>query len=173
MTESLVQWTLLNNQCYLSKLLDFSIAKTIGQEINTQYGRIDFILSNPNGEHLIVELETILDNKNKLDYCFNQTLNYKNVKFSEQTTYCILYEDETIWKSKKLIEQFCIDNNILTKTYTLNSIQKLYSETFDRLSLNVGLALPNPKNYTICHMRWLNKIMKTFFDLNKESLTYN
>src|SRR3989339_734134 len=167
MTESLVQWTLLNNKSLLSEILDFNISNKIGQEIKTDFGRIDFVLSNRQGNHLIVELETILNNRNKLEYCFNQTLNYKNVKFSESTQYCILYADETNQKYKNKIEEFGLTNDILIKTYSLNNIKQLYSKTIERLSLNVGLALPNPKNYTICYLRWLNKIMKTFVDLTK------
>jgi len=173
MTESLVQWTLLNNKSLLSEILDFNISNKIGQEIKTDFGRIDFVLSNRQGNHLIVELETILNNRNKLEYCFNQTLNYKNVKFSESTQYCILYADETNQKYKNKIEEFGLTNDILIKTYSLNNIKQLYSKTIERLSLNVGLALPNPKNYTICYLRWLNKIMKTFVDLNKRILTYD
>ena len=46
MKESLVQWTLLNNQTYLSDCLNFPIARKVGQEITTDFGRIDFIVEN-------------------------------------------------------------------------------------------------------------------------------
>ncbi|MBM2814826.1 MAG: hypothetical protein HW421_1588 [Ignavibacteria bacterium] len=171
MTESLVQWTLLNNPNCLGQFLNFNIAKIIGQEISTDFGRIDFVLSNSENKHLIVELETILDSSSKLDYCFNQTLNYKNVKFSTVTDYSILYAEETQEKNKRRIEKFGRDNGILTYTYSLEKTKELYSTTVERLSLNVGLALPTPKNYTICYLRWLNKIMKTFLDFSKRELT--
>jgi hypothetical protein len=171
MIESLVQWTLLNNPHNLGQSLNFDIAKIIGQEITTDFGRIDFVLSNSQNKHLIVELETELDNKTKLDYCFNQTLNYKNVKFSDLTDYCILYAEETNSAYKKKVENFGIENGILIRTYSLEDTKSLYNETVKRLSLNVGLALPNPKNYTICYLRWLNKIMKSFLDLGKDELT--
>ena len=171
MVESLVQWTLLNNPNSLGEMLHFDISKIIGQEITTDFGRIDFVLANNQNRHLVVELETALNNKLKLDYCFNQTLNYKNVKFSESTDYCILYAEETIEKNKKIIERFGRDNDVFIQTYSLEIAKKLYSQTIERLSLNVGLALPNPKNYTICFLRWLNKIMKPFLDLNKSTLT--
>ena len=172
MTESLVQWAFLNNLTELSKLLDFKISKTIGQEISTEFGRIDFIVANSSGNHLIVELETVLNNRTKLNYCFNQTINYKNVKFAGNTEYCILYAEETSTKNKLLVEKFGTENHVLIKTYSLNKAQKLFNQEIERLSLNVGLALPSPKNYTICYLRWLNKIMKTFFDLQKTSLTH-
>ncbi len=172
MVESLVQWTFLNNPLYLGKYLDFDIAKIIGQEITTDYGRIDFVVANNKNRHLVVELETALNSKAKMEYCFAQTLNYKNVKFSESTDYCILYADETNLKSQKIVEKFGRENNVLIQSYSLEIIKGLYAETVEKLSLNVGLALPNPKNYTICFLRWLNKIMKTFADLNTNVLTY-
>ena len=171
MVESLVQWTLLNNPNKLGQALEFDIAKIIGQEITTDFGRIDFVLSNSQNRHLIVELETEINNKAKLDYCFNQTINYKNVRFSDRTDYCILYAEETNPMNKRKIEKFGNENGILIHTYSLERTKRLYNETIERLSLNVGLALPNPKNYTICFLRWLNKIMKSFLDLKKNELT--
>lgn len=76
MKENLVQWTLLKNLNFLSKSLDFPIALKKGQEITTDFGRIDFILEDPQKNQLIAELETLLDTKIKRDYCFNQVLNY-------------------------------------------------------------------------------------------------
>ena len=171
MVESLLQWTLLNNPSRLGNYLNFDFARIIGQELTTEFGRIDFILANSENIHLIVELETNLNSKSKIDYCFAQTLNYKNVKFSNTTNYCILYADDTNVKNQKAIEKFGIKNDIIIQTYPLEQIKELYSDTVKRLSLSVGLALPNPKNYTMCYLRWMNKIMKTFSDLNLNVLT--
>ena len=171
MNESLVQWTLLNNVDYLSEALDFEIASKRGQEITTDYGRIDFIVEDYQNNQLIVELETILNNKNKLDYCFNQVLNYKNISFSDKTEYCILYASETKQKSKRIIDNFGEDNAILVRSYSINEVKNLYVETVERLSLSFGLALQKPRNYTICYLRWLNKILKPFYDFSKDTLT--
>jgi len=99
-------------------------------------------------------------------------LNYKNVRFTEDTNYCILYAEETNFTSRKRVHDFGKTNNVLVRTYPLDDVKKLYAKTVERLSLNVGLALPNPKNYTICFLRWLNKILKPFRDLKKEVLTF-
>ena len=171
MNESLVQWTLLNNIDYLSEALNFEIASKRGQEITTDYGRIDFIVEDYQKNQLIVELETILNNKNKLDYCFNQILNYKNISFSDKTEYCILYASETKNKSKRIIDTFGENNDILVRSYSINEVKILYIKTVERLSLSFGLALPKPRNYTICYLRWLNKILKPFYDFSKDTLT--
>ena len=172
MKESLVQWTLLQNLDFLSKSLDFPIAFKKGQEITTDFGRIDFILEDQNENQLIVELETLLDTKNKRDYCFNQVLNYKNVSFSDKTEYCILFANETNQKSKSTINDFGIANDVLVKSYSINDVKKLYTSTVERLSLSFGLSLPKPANYTICFLRWLNKILKPFKDFDKPTLSY-
>lgn len=172
MKESLVQWTLLNNQEFLSDCLKFPIAKKVGQEITTDFGRLDFVLENNKKQQLIVELETVLNTKDKLDYCFNQILNYQNVKFTDDTQYCILFAKETSKGSTNKIEKFGKENDILIRTYSLNDTKVLYSKTVERLSLSVGLALPNPKNYTICYLRWLNKILKPFYDFQKTDLSF-
>ncbi|HMN26082.1 MAG TPA: hypothetical protein PKE38_16370 [Ignavibacteriaceae bacterium] len=173
MRESVVQWTLLQNFEFLSKSLDFSISRKIGQEVSTDFGRIDFILENRYSNQLIVELETILDSKNKRDYCFSQVLNYKNIKYSEKTDYCILYADETNKKVKTIINDFGKENDIIIKTYSINNVKNLYNATVRRLSLSFGLSLPKPVNYTICYLRWLNKILKPFNDFNKIRLNDN
>ena len=173
MKESLVQWTLLNNGNYLAERLQFPFSRKVGQEISTDYGRIDFILENSYNQQLVVELETVLNTSSKLKYCFSQIVNYKNVRFTEETSYCILYADETPETIKTQIANFGRENEILIRQYSLNSIKQIYSQTVQRLSLNVGLALPNPKNYTICYLRWLNKILKPFKDFEKNTLTFD
>lgn len=170
MKESLVQWTLLSNLEYLSKILDFPIANKRGQEISTNYGRIDFIVEDSHRNQIIVELETILDTKEKLEYCFSQILNYKNVRYADSTEYCILYARETNVKSKTRIERFGKSQNLLIRSYSLKEVKLLYASTVKKLSLNFGLVLPKPKNYTICYLRWLNKILKPYYDYNKKSL---
>ena len=107
MVESLVQWTLPNNGAVLASALQFDFAKIVGQEITTDFGRLDFVLANNSGKHWIVELETVIDSKAKLSYCLDQTLNYKNVSFAADTDYCILYAAETNPIYEKQLTLFC------------------------------------------------------------------
>jgi len=171
MNESVVQWTLLNNLGFLGRCLNFNIATKVGQEITTDFGRIDFIVEDFNRNQLIVELETILDTKPKLDYCFSQIRNYKNVRFSDMTSYCILYASETPYRNKLAVRNFGDNNDVLTRTYSVDKVKGLYVQTVERLSLSFGLALPEPKSYTICFLRWLNKILKPFGDYGRNTLT--
>ena len=171
MNESIVQWTLLNNLDFLGRTLNFNIALKIGQEITTDFGRIDFVVEDFEKNQLVVELETVLDTKSKLEYCFSQVMNYRNIKFSDKTAYCILYASETPFGNKRLVNNFGKENGVLTRTYSVNKVKALYAQTVEKLSLSFGLALPQPKNYTICYLRWLNKILKPFLDLGRSTLT--
>ena len=173
MKESLVQWTLLNNLEFLSNALNFPISVRKGQEISTEFGRIDFVVENARKQQLIVELETVLDNSKKLEYCFTQILSYKNVRFAPITNYCLLYAAESPERSKFQITDFAAQNDILARTYSLNEVKSLYNTTVEKLSLSFGLALPKPANYTISYLRWLNKILKPFRDLNRRELDEN
>jgi len=123
MNESIVQWTLLNNLDVLSRLLNFQIAIKRGQEISTSFGRIDLVLEDFSRKQLIVELETILDTRQKRNYCFKQVLAYKNVRFSERTEYCILYARETNQKSKSIIDAFGQEHDVRIRTYSINDVK--------------------------------------------------
>jgi len=49
----------------------------------------------------------------------------------------------------------------------------LNKKTEKKLSLSLGSVLPKPSNYTICYLRWLNKILKPYCDYSKEVLNEN
>ena len=171
MNESIVQWTLLKNLGFLGRVLEFPIASKVGQEITTDYGRIDFILEDARRKQLVVELETILNTRNKLEYCFRQVTEYKKVRFSDNTDYCILYASETPAANQGIVRDFGRENGVLVRTYPLTQVQELYVQTTGRLCASFGLALPEPKTYEICYLRWLNKILKPFSDSGEAHLT--
>ena len=145
----------MRNLDYLSDSLSFDIAFKKSEEITTKFGRIDFILEDHRKNQLLVELETILNSRNKLDYCFSQIANYKKLQFQQNTDYCILYAKETKSRQKSEIQNFGIENNILIRNYSLNKVKDLYAKTVEKLSLSFGLVLPKPKNYTICYLRFM------------------
>lgn len=171
MNESLIQWTLLHNVPYLSKKLGFLIRKKVGQEISFEAGRIDFILEDSKTIRYLIELETIINSRAKLDYCITQTLNYKRKPFLEVSKYCILFADETNKKYQNYLNDFGRTNDIIIKKYSISEVKKLYSQTVEKLSLSFGLALPKPKNYTISYLRWLNKIMEPFSSKKANSIS--
>ncbi len=171
MNESVVRWTLLRNLDYLGRVLEFAIASKVGQEITTDHGRIDFILEDTRRKQLVVELETVLDTSSKIDYCFRQVTEYKKVRFSDNTDYCILYASETPVANQRAVRDFGQGNGVLVRTYPLAQVQELYLQTTAKLNASFGLVLPEPKTYEICYLRWLNKILKPFSDFGRVQLT--
>lgn len=93
------------------------------------------------------------------------------MKFADVTQYCILYASETKPVAQQHVFDFGRANDVLVRTYSLNEVRSLYARTVERLSLSFGLALPKPANYTICYLRWLNKILKPFLDTSKDVLS--
>jgi hypothetical protein len=85
MNELLVEWTLLREQNYLKKCLGLNIKRKLFQQYSTEFGRIDFAHELPNGQIVITELETIIDNKSKLEYCQSQCLGIQ-ISSSEKVT---------------------------------------------------------------------------------------
>ncbi|MGI8495327.1 MAG: hypothetical protein ACR2L1_08455, partial [Pyrinomonadaceae bacterium] len=80
MNEILVEWTLLREKDYLNECLGLDVKKKILQQYSTEYGRIDFAHELNDGRIAITELETIIDNKSKLEYCQFQCLEYSNIR---------------------------------------------------------------------------------------------
>lgn len=102
MNELLVEWTLLREKDYLNKCLGLNVKKKIFQQYSTEYGRIDFAHELKDGRVAITELETVIDNKSKLEYCQYQCLEYSNIKFNTESKplIVILIADETPEKYK-------------------------------------------------------------------------
>lgn len=54
---------------------------------------------------------------------------------------------------------------------SFESVKDLYADKKgEKFRLNSDISFPRPKNYTICFLRWLNKILKPFVDFKKDSL---
>ncbi|MDR2825104.1 MAG: hypothetical protein LBB41_07905 [Prevotellaceae bacterium] len=82
----------LSQQC-----LGLGVKKKIFQQYSTEYGRI-----------AITELETVIDNKSKLEYCQYQFLEYANIKFGtkDKPLIVILIANETPDRYKKQLQKF-------------------------------------------------------------------
>src|SRR3989344_7980205 len=129
MDERLVQWTLLRDMEYLKKKLGFDIKRKVVEEYNTEEGRLDFVLESEKNL-IVVELETSINNKNKLDFCLNQVKRYMNIKFktTKEINFIILFDDGTPQKYKDSLENFSKQTGVLLRTYSLFDIQDIYKK---------------------------------------------
>ncbi|MDR2127163.1 MAG: hypothetical protein LBP63_10075 [Prevotellaceae bacterium] len=172
MNESLVEWTLLREQKYLNKCLGLGVKKKIFQQYSTEYGRIDFAHELNDGRIAITELETVIDNKSKLEYCQYQCLEYANIQFGtkEKPLIVILIANETPEKYKKQLMNFSRENNFEFKTYSLEIVNSYYKQLIEEAVKNSGIPLVKPVANNFTHLSCLNRFILPFFDLEKDTL---
>lgn len=171
MDERLVQWTLLKNLPELSNIIGKPIIKKMAEEYATDQGRIDFILETPD-EILIAELETKIDTAYKLSYCIEQVKGYKQISYTvaKPIKYAIIYEESTPIEFKRELSKFAGKLDIILKTYPISRIQELYNKVLEELKRSSGLYIGSPVAMDITHLRYLNKIIKSFYAASEDQL---
>ena len=172
MNESLVEWTLLREQNYLSECIGLGLKKKVLQQYSTKYGRIDFAHELNDGRIAITELETIIDSKSKLEYCQYQCLEYANIKFenTKNTIIVILIAEETPINYQKELINFSKKNNFEFKTYSLDIVNKYYKQLIEEAVRNSGIPLVKPVANNFTHLSCLNRLILPFFELEKDIL---
>lgn len=174
MNENLVQWVLLKEQEYLQSRLGFTLKRKLAENYTTDYGRIDFAYET-NGEIVVVELETAIDNMSKFNYCCEQVKRYKNIKFSTEkgVYFVILFEEENTPKRfVDLLEEFANNIGIILKTYSILDVQELYKKCLEELEKTSGISLGPPVAMDVVYLRWLNRIIKPFYDTQTDKLPF-
>lgn len=170
MDEKLVQWTLLRNMSYLKHKIGFDIKRKVVEECNTEEGRLDFVLESEKNL-IVVELETSINNKSKLDFCLDQVRRYRNVQFktTKEIRFVILFEEDGTPKQyKSRLEEFSKETGVLLKTYSLFDIQDIYKKCLDDLKRTTGEYLGPPVAMDVVYLKWINKVIKPYFEQNKE-----
>jgi hypothetical protein len=175
MNESLVQWVLLKRPEYLQDKLGFELGRKLGENYTTEQGRIDFAFETK-GEILVVELETGIDNKAKYDYCTDQIQRYKDIDFvtKKPVKFVILYDEKnTSKKFIKPLNDFCEKLDIILRTYSIVDVQELYKKCLEELSKTSGIYLGPPVAMDVTHLRWLNKVIRPFYDEQVDTLSFS
>ena len=172
MNEALVEWTLLREQNYLNKCLGLGVKKKIFQQYSTEYGRIDFAHELNDGRIAITELETVIDNKSKLEYCQYQCLEYANIQFGTniKPLIIILIANETPDKYKNQLISFSKKHNFEFKTYSLEIVNDFYKQLIEEAVKNSGVPLVKPVANNFTHLACLNRFVLPFFELEKDIL---
>lgn len=172
MNEVLVEWTLLREQDYLKKCLNLNIKRKLFQQYSTEYGRIDFAHELSDGNIAITELETIIDNNAKLEYCQLQTMEYQKISFQsdKRMQIIILIADETPEKFKKQLKEFSEQNNFLLKFYSLSIVNDFYKRLVEDAIKNAGVPLVKPVANNFTHLSCLNRFILPFYELEAVEL---
>ena len=175
MNENLVQWVLLKRPEYLQKKIGFELKRKIGENYTTEQGKIDFAFETANNEILIVELETGINNRAKFEYCTEQVKRYKNIGFitEKPVRFVILFDEEnTPPRFVKPLRDFCEKLGIILKTYSILDVQELYKKCLEELSKTAGIYLGLPVAMDVVYLRWLNKVIKPFYDKHADALPF-
>jgi len=173
-TEALVQWVLLKQPEYLQSRLGFPLTRMLGENYTTEQGRIDFAFETPK-EIVVVELETTINNKAKLEFCTDQVQRYQQIKFttSKPVKFVILFDEaNTPEPYAKLLKEFAEKFNILLRTYSILDIQELYKKRLDELARTTGLYLGPPVAMDVVYLRWLNRVIRPFYEAEADLLTF-
>jgi hypothetical protein len=172
MNEDLVQWVLLRRPEYLQKRLGFKLERKLGENYTTEQGRIDFAFETKE-EILVIELEIGINNKAKFEYCINQVKRYKNIKFitKKPVKFIILFDEEnTPPEFIRLLTDFSEKLGIILRTYSILDVQELYKKCLEELTRSTGIYLGPPVAMDVVYLRWLNKIIKPFYNKNVDAL---
>lgn len=175
MNESLVQWVLLRRPEYLQEKLCFQLERKLGENYTTEQGRIDFAFETEK-EILVVELETGIDNKAKFQYCTEQVRRYKDINFATKkpVKFVILFDAEnTSPRFIKPLRDFCENLGIILRTYSILDIQALYKKCLEELTKTTGIYLGPPVAMDVVYLRWLNKVIKPFYDEHANVLPFD
>jgi hypothetical protein len=174
MTEALVQWVLLQQPEYLQSRLGFPLMRKLGENYTTEQGRIDFAFEAPQ-EIVVVELETAINNKAKLEYCTDQVQRYRQIKFttSKPAKFVILFDETNTPETyARLLKEFAKKFDILLRTYSIVDVQELYKKCFDELTKTTGLYLGPPVAMDVVYLRWLNRVIRPFYEAEANSLVF-
>jgi hypothetical protein len=172
MNEALVEWTLLREQSYLKKCLGLDLKRKLFQQYSTEYGRIDFAHELPGERILITELETVVDQRSKLDYCQKQTLEYRNIRFNkpEKPLIAILAADETPLTYKQALHEFAGVNEILLRFYSLAVVQQHYQRLLEEAIKTSGAPISRPVANNFTHLAALNRFILPFYEKSTDQL---
>ncbi len=173
MNESVVEWTLLREQDYLKKCLGLDIKRKLFQQYSTEYGRIDFAHELSGNRIVITELETIIDQRAKLDYCQKQTLEYRNIRFNtpENPLIAILAADDTPPRYQQSLYEFSSAHDVLLKFYSLAIVQEKYQNLLEEAIKTSGAPISQPVANNFTHLAALNRFILPFYENNTDQLT--
>ena len=172
MNERLVQWTLLREWHYLQECLQFPLLRRYVEQIPTDYGTPDFVLLSKDSAALyVVELETAIESRHKLEFVEDQLRRYSQIRFPLPATLVLLYaEDVTPPGQKQSLAEICQRMGVASRTYSLCEVQNLYQHLIAELTRLVGIPLGPTCAMDVCYLRWMNDLIRPFVDQKKSAL---
>jgi len=168
MNERIVQWVLLRDWDYLQQRLDFTLVRRFAENHPTEQGRLDFVLetSDPMAKLAVVELETGINSRAKLEQCIEQVERYKRVTFPPYTvSHVVLYASDLT--PNRFAQELRHENKRLgatLRTYQIEKVEHIYQRLMRELTRNAGIPLGPTAAMDVCYLRWINTLIKPFVD---------
>ena len=162
MNENVIQWVILRKMDYLQECLDLPVKRKLAEYLSTDRGLIDFAIELDDGQVVLVELETAIDNSAKLNYSVEQTRRYLTLKEEVRRPFSaiILYDGEnTPPRYLKRLREAAQQIGFHLRQYSLLEIKKLYQECFEELQKTSGVYLGRPVAMDVCYLKWLNRVV--------------
>lgn len=177
--ERLVQWVLLKDVEYFTKLLDLPVVRCLGTEVTTNYGRVDFLFRMNGNGLLIVELETGINSNSKLAHCKYQITNYHNLstqmknKPSEILVALVYASDITPGRFQKELLKFAKETNTILRVYSIHSIIQRFNKMVDQINYTSGVSLSRAVALGVPSIAWLKKFMVPFLLMDNKTRVKN
>jgi hypothetical protein len=177
--EHLVQWVLLKDIEYFTKLLDLPVNRCLGTEVTTDYGRVDFLFRMKDEGLLIVELETGINSNSKLAHCKSQITNYHKLstqmknKPSAIQVAIVYASDITPGRFQKELLEFAKETNTILRTYSNHSIIQRFNKMVDQINYTSGVSLSRAVALGVPSITWLKKFMVPFLFMDNKARMKN
>jgi hypothetical protein len=166
MNENIVQWVLLRKTDFLAKHLRLRLRRKLAEYQTTDFGVIDFAFDTADNDVAVVELETAISNRAKLEFCLEQSIRYKNLasQIPNPLKVFILYDQ--LGTPLPLAEELRAESakhGLELRTYSMLDVKELYQKCMEELELTSGIYLGRPVAMNVTHLRLMNRLLMPFW----------
>lgn len=168
MEERLVEWTLVLNHKYLEKILNRKLKRKLARQLTLNCGKLDLLYEDDKETIIVIELKLGLKTDSDWASVKEQLLNYlKEINkrvFPDRVVEGIILCAQEDTELPVGVKNKLKPHKISVKTYSIEHIQKLYSQTIEKLVRNSGLTLDlgTPTTIGVRFLRYLNKMIGAF-----------
>lgn len=165
MKENVVQWVLLRKTDFLAKQLKLPLRRKLAEYQTTDFGIIDFAFDTSSGDVAVVELETGITSRAKLEFCLEQSIRYKGLaaQIPNPLTVFILYDRVgTPGSYGNELEREGRKHGLELRTYSMLDVKELYQKCMEELELTSGVYLGRPVAMNVTHLRLMNRLLLPF-----------
>jgi hypothetical protein len=163
--ENVVQWVLLRKTEFLARHLQIPLRRKLAEYQTTDYGVIDFAFDTASNEVAVVELETGITTTNKLEFCLEQSVRYKNLASQVPNPLRVFILYDQLGTSPQFEQRLQIESKkhgLELRAYSMLDIKNLYQKCMEELERTSGIYLGRPVAMNVTHLRLMNRLLTPF-----------